>query len=241
MKERLFRFKKFSVRHDKSAMKVGVDGVLIGAWASPEGNKILDVGTGCGLIALMLAQRNEKAHIDAIDIDMPSLEEARVNVVSSPWADRISIYECSFDQLDYFFTEKKYDLIVSNPPFFDSGIENPSTSREKARHQGGLSPKKLVCKGRQLLNPGGRLALICPVEMKGNLLIAGEESGLLPKRICYVKDNENSKTKRVMIEYSIGESYEKDLPEEEILVMLDNSGNPTPKYRNLCKEFYLRF
>lgn len=241
MKERLFRFKKFSVKHEKSAMKVGVDGVLIGAWASPEGIEMLDVGTGCGLIALMLAQRNVMARIDAIDIDTASVEEAIENVTSSPWADRINVYTCSFDKLDSLDIAKKYDLIVSNPPFFDSGIDKPSTSREKARHQGELSPKILVSKGRRLLNSGGRLALISPIEMKDPLLTAGEESGLSPRRICYIKDNVNSKTKRVMIEYSIEEGSEKELPEEEMLIMFDLSGNPTQKYRNLCKDFYLRF
>lgn len=241
MKERLFRFKRFSVKHDRSAMKVGVDGVLIGAWVSSEGIQMLDVGTGCGLIALMLAQRNEKAMIEAIDIDTASVAEAMENVSLSSWSDRISVYNMSFDEWLCQSPEKKYDLIVSNPPFFDSGIIKPTTTRELARHQGTLSPKRLICQGAQLLKPDGRLALIAPVEMKEGLLTAGKDSGLIPLRICFVRNKEYAKEKRVMIEFLNGEGSNRIEPVEELLILFGPSGDPTQKYRDLCKDFYLKF
>lgn len=255
MKERLFKFKEFSVKHARSAMKVGVDGVLIGAWVTSNGEHILDVGTGCGLIALMLAQRNNQALIDGIDIDLNSVEEARENVEMSPWNDRIKIDRTSFDELCRskgicrFRTEKgcqnkgtPYDLIVSNPPFYDSGVKDPSTPRERSRHQGDLSPESLIVNSCRLLRPGGRLALIAPVEKGESLLQSAPAAEMTPHRLCYVRDHSMSPEKRIMMEMVYCPDRDASINfKEEHLVMYELTGEPTSLYRTLCKPFYLRF
>lgn len=250
MKERLFRFKKFSVSHDRSAMKVGVDGVLIGAWTNCEGERLLDVGTGCGLIALMLAQRNSQASIKGIDVDSDSVEEALENVERSPWKDRIAIELQSFEDLCMASNEELYDLIVSNPPFYDAGVKAPLTPREKSRHQSDLSPKVLIKMAPRLLVPGGRLALIAPAEQEEALRTISIESDMVLQRICYVKNNEASSEKRVMMEFvfnpvrgAVQCRVKGDLPksEEDHLVMFDLLGAPTEAYHRLCEAFYLRF
>lgn len=267
MKERLFRFKQFSVCHQRSAMKVGVDGVLIGAWASCAGSRILDVGCGCGLISLILAQRNPSAYVTGIDIDPPSIEEARENVNNSPWSDRINIIEMSFEKLCNVDEMPKFDALVSNPPFFKSGINSPLTPREVSRHQASLSPFSLISVGSRLLKPGGRLSLIAPAEMSINLIENAKFSGLSLQRICYVRDNEAAPRKRVMLEFQtslpqekyfshqsdnkIPKDFEKNMSigrkEKEVslmngeLTLFEKPGLPTDAYRFLCGDFYLRF
>ncbi|MDE5883107.1 MAG: methyltransferase [Muribaculaceae bacterium] len=255
MKERLFKFKEFSVKHARSAMKVGVDGVLIGAWATSNGEHILDVGTGCGLIALMLAQRNSQALIDGIDIDPNSVEEAKENVEMSPWNDRIRIDRISFDEVcrskmicrnkneeGDVNNENLYDLIVSNPPFYDSGVKDPSTPRERSRHQGDLSPESLIVNSCRLLRPKGRLALIAPAEKGEALFQCARSANMIPHRVCYVRDHSTSPEKRIMIEMVYCQDMEAPITfQEEHLVMYELTGEPTLRYRTLCKPFYLRF
>lgn len=241
--------------HARSAMKVGVDGVLIGAWATSKGERILDVGTGCGLIALMLAQRNNQALIDGIDTDFNSIVEARENVEMSPWGDRITIKRISFGELCskkglYHnqseelsqSNEKKYDLIISNPPFYDSGVKDPSTPRERSRHQGDLSPESLIVNSCKLLRSGGRLALIAPAEKGETLLLSALAVNMVPHRVCYVKNHSTSQEKRIMIEMEYGSDKEvTTVFKEEHLVMYEMTGEPTVPYRTLCRPFYLRF
>ena len=253
MKERLFKFKQFSVSHSQSAMKVGVDGVLVGAWAKCEGERILDAGCGCGLIALMIAQRNPDCLVEGIDIDKPSVEEASHNVECSPWSGRVRIKEMPFDSITGLNDTERYDLIVSNPPFFDSGVTEPLTPRERSRHQGSLSPRALVKSARNLLTEKGRLALIAPAVMMDPLKDLAEINGLLTSRICYVRDNERVVVKRVLMEFRRGESHENNScsvsaerdvdngPAISCLTLFQKSGEPTPEYRTLCSDFYLKF
>ena len=140
-KERLFRFKRFAVSHSQSAIPVGMDGVLIGAWCSvSQALRVLDAGTGCGLIALMCAQRSAEARITAIDIHPPSVEEAVYNFTTSPWARRLEARLIPFAE----FAEKGFDLIVSNPPFFHAGVSPTlSDARLRARHSGAFGPEAL--------------------------------------------------------------------------------------------------
>lgn len=242
MKERLFKFKKFSVRHERSAMKVGVDGVLIGAWAKAEGTRILDVGTGCGLIALMMAQRNENALIDAVEIDCDSALEAQENISASPWKNRISVYNKSFEEYIESLSGTSYDLIVSNPPFFDSGVINPATPRETARHQHGLSPKTLLENGVNYLKEEGRISLIVPFQYAESLIEIGNKLDLCLSRSCSVRDNVSVKEKRILLEFVNDPSQcLSDKNETVSLTMFGTSGEPTNEYRMLCKDFYLRF
>lgn len=247
MKERLFKFKQFDVSHARSSMPIGVDGVLIGAWATCEGEKLLDVGTGCGVIALMLAQRNRQARILAIDVDAPSVEEAASNFKRSVWSDRIESKLMSFEAM--IQKGEKFDNIVSNPPYFDSGVKQSDNRRMIARHVGSLSPLILLeCCG-MLLNDNGRLSMIVPVEMLEQLKEKSSESCLSPVRECFVRDNVTTPNKRVMIEFIKNKDEIK--PSEnskqcgsmssENLIMFDSNRNPTEEYRKLCGDFYLKF
>lgn len=246
MKERLFRFKKFAVAHSRSAMKVGVDGVLIGAWATSCDGRILDVGCGCGLIALMMAQRSESALITGIDIHDDSVKEARDNVMMSPWRERIEITHADF--LDFIKNNDKqegiFDLIISNPPFYNSGVTNPLTPREQARHQGSLTPLLLITNGVKILSSNGRISMIVPSIEEAIVSKAGEKNGLSLLRKCYVRDHAGAPVKRVMLEYRVGETdsevNELSVKVEE-LVMFDENKEPTSEYRDLCKGFYLKF
>lgn len=254
MKERIFRFKQFSVSHLHSAMKVGVDGVLIGAWASCKGSRMLDVGCGCGLISLMLAQRNKNAIVAGIDIDCPSVKEAETNVNNSDWSDRIIILKRSFDEfvLACINNKNNFDLIVSNPPFYDCGLVSPTTPRELSRHQATLSPILLIKEGVKILENGGKLALIAPSDMDTQLINEADCSDLLVHRICYVRNHPHAQEKRVMIEFVKGTKPDlkknpfcknicEGIEKKEHLTLFDPDGQPTEAYRNLCKAFYLKF
>ncbi|MFM2293328.1 MAG: hypothetical protein RIS29_3141, partial [Bacteroidota bacterium] len=149
-----FRFKQFTVFHDRCAMKVGIDGVLLGCWTNvADTSMVLDIGTGTGLIALMIAQRTD-AHIDAIDIDEGAFEQAMINVQASPWSSRLNVVLSS---LQDFVSDKKYDLIVSNPPYFINSLKNPDEQRTTARHTDSLTHEELIDQCIPKLTEGGRI------------------------------------------------------------------------------------
>lgn len=253
-----FRFKRFSVNHNQSSMPVGVDGVLIGAWAgrrnamvealSPE--RILDVGCGCGLIALMCAQRFGNAYIDAIDIDEASVQEAAGNVAMSIYNDRISVKLA--DVCEYAKSHSGvYDLIVSNPPYFAAGVLEPSTRRERARHQGVLSPVSLMNLSAGMLTDGGRLAMIMPMDCLEVITGQCGKFNFIIDRLTMVRGNEAVVPKRIMIQ------LRKSEPSSGIVYLNVNNcdyksmmdtltieysrGNYTEQYRELTKDFYLKF
>lgn len=234
MKESVFRFKQFSVEHSHSSMKVGVDAVLLGAWAGVKSGKILDVGTGCGVISLILAQRFSKAEIIGIDIDSPSVNEATFNFSNSPWNNRMSAMHLSFPE---GLIENKFDLIVSNPPYFNSGISSPTTQREKARHQQSLSVFSLINKAPEFLTSNGRLSMIYPADFRETVGIKAKENGLYLLRECEIKGNENRPVKRVMSEFGL---EDKGTPFLTSLTLYQK-GEPTQEYKDLCKDLYLKF
>ena len=238
-----FRFKQFSVSHHRSSMKVGVDGVLIGCWADVAGARsILDVGTGCGLIALIMAQRVADAMIDAIDIDGPSIEEATENAECSPWPDRVRMARCGFSEASANLKKKgNYDLIISNPPYFDSGVSEINTAREKARHQGELSPSVLLSGSLELLKPGGSLAMVVPSEFASSLEEEARMLGYSLTRKCLVRGHENAPYKRALLQWKTYEGGAVAAPDEEWLTLETAPGIPTEDYRSLCRDFYLKF
>ena len=141
-REKVFRFKQFAVLNDRTAMKVGTDGVLLGAWCPVEGiHRVLDVGTGCGVIALMVAQRNSEAVITGIDIDEGAIEEAGLNYANSPWSERLTATLADFNDMK---DNDRFDLIVSNPPYFTNGVLPTGDARTTARHTGSLSYRQLI-------------------------------------------------------------------------------------------------
>lgn len=196
-REKVFRFKQFSVRNDKSAMKVGTDGVLLGAWVDVTNSKqILDIGTGTGLIALMLAQRCD-ANIDAIEIDDDAVSEATLNFNNSPWEERLAIIHSDF--VDFAEkTDKKYDIIVSNPPYFVNSLECPNEKRCMARHTNSLSYNELINGASKLLSDFGTLFLITPSDVE---ILVKEIIGnvnLFVNEIVYVFPTVGSMAKRLM-------------------------------------------
>lgn len=243
MKERLFRFKHFQVSHSQSSMPIGVDAVLIGAWANAEGKRILDVGTGCGVIALMLAERNRNAEIVGIDIHSPSIEEATQNFHCSPWNERILARHATFKEIVEEGGE--WDCIVSNPPYFDAGVKVTDDARVRARHVGELSPMNLVADSCKILGKDGRLSMIFPYEMADCIEECVEKNGMYISRRCDVADHRGAKIKRTMMEIrckgETGSFRNVGKDDSEKLIMFDEHNDPTPEYRDLCKDFYLKF
>jgi tRNA1Val (adenine37-N6)-methyltransferase len=233
-----FQFKQFRIVHERSAMKVGVDGVLLGAWADVSGAKrILDVGSGTGLIALMMAQLNRNAMIDAVEIEQEAFQEALFNVQQSPWSDRVSVECCPFQK----FAEKsdlKYDLIVSNPPFFGNGVNVPTENRLLARHSDSLPLAELISGVCGLLADTGKIALVLPFESLQELKQLAVLNKLWIVRLCRVKPNPQKPVFRILVELS---NLECVVQEEELMIEFENHFDYTAEYRELTKDFYLKF
>lgn len=224
------------VRHDKCAMKVGTDGSLLGAWASAgQSGKILDVGTGTGLIALMLAQRSE-ATIDAIDIDADACLQARENVAASPFARRVNIYHTPLSEYAPQH-EGQYDLIVSNPPYFADSLKCPDRKRSIARHTDTLPLPDLLRDCRRLLAANGRIALILPYDQRENVLNACLENALFLSEEVEVTSVENAKPKRWLIELSADPI---NSPLLSRLTLETRERQYTEEFTALVKDFYLK-
>lgn len=193
-----FRFKQFEVFHDRCAMKVGTDGVLLGAWVQPgKAVRILDVGTGCGLIALILAQRSV-AEVVGVEFDAAAALQASENAGISPWSNRIRMVHADFKS----FQDQPFDLIVSNPPFFQRSLHAPEIQRNRARHDVALTYADLVVKAETLLTSHGRLAVVLPFENTAEFDRLCLHSGLYPSRSCTVSTIEGKPPKRVLLEYA---------------------------------------
>ena len=232
-----FRFKQFAIRNDGTAMKVGTDGVLLGAWASVEGNpqSVLDIGAGTGLIALMLAQRCPAETIDAIEIDAPAFEQCVENFEASPWSDRLFCYHCG---LEAFVQEPAdpYDLILSNPPFYPEEVSSGDPARDAARQQVSLPFEVLLQGVAQLLHPGGRFCLILPHREEASFVSLARKFRLFPSRITRVRGTAQSPVKRSLLEFSFREVP----PREDLLTLEVDRNQYTEAYRELTRDFYLK-
>lgn len=230
-----FQFKKFTVWHDRCAMKVGTDGVLLGAWADPSGAaRILDVGTGTGLIALMLAQRSE-AWIDAIDIDRTACGQAEENIRNSPFAGRIGVTSLSLEAYRQTLPAP-YNLIVSNPPYFTDSLKCPDTKRTLARHTDTLPLPDLLRDSRALLTPQGRLALILPYNQREYLLACCREASFFVSRETAVLPTPGACPKRLLIELSLVPPV---VPLSSQLTIEIERYRYTPEFSELVRTFYL--
>ena len=241
MDNEVFSFKHFKVFHGHSSMKVGVDAVLLGSWteAKHDIKNILDIGTGCGVISLILAQRFTSAKVTGIDIDEASVREASVNFKRSDWCERIEVRKSCFPD-DILKSSELYDLVVSNPPYFNSGIANPVTPREKARHQGRLSVFSIIENISPLLNKDGLLSVIYPFEYRRDVIKKAQENYMRIKRECQIKNRINRPVKRVMMEIQKAKTPFSSNWDIEELILFEND-KPTEKYRQLCKDLYLKF
>lgn len=251
MRERLFRFKHFSVDHSRSAMKVGVDSVLLGAWAPlTYASRILDVGSGCGLLALMAAQRNDSARIDAVEVEPEAATESATNFAASPWSSRLYLFRSDFH--DFAMAPGNaglYDFIVSNPPYFDSGVSAGVNSRMLARHQGSLSPSVLLSDARSLLMPDSHVAMVVPWHI-GRSLLENPVPDYLLETCCEVRGRAELPPKRMLVLWRfLGNNNNHNLEctdlknqvQPESLILEEAPGVPTEQHRRLCADFYLKF
>lgn len=235
MREKTFRFKKFEVLNDKTAMKVGTDGVLLGAWCDVAGAKrVLDVGTGCGLIALMVAQRNSSSTVLAIDIDAYAVAEAEYNFKQSAWRDRLQA-----SQQDYLMMGQEaglFDLIVSNPPFFTNGIKPADEARMNSRHVAALPVGKLIDNAAKLLTTNGKFAFIYPADNDSLVEEWVTFSPLHIGRKVHVSTIAGAAPKRTLWELVQGQTE----MVQSTLVIEKEPRVFSEEYVNLTKDFYLK-
>lgn len=267
----MFQFKQFTIHQDRTAMKVGTDGVLLGAWApiDPTASRLLDIGTGTGLIALMLAQRfskqsqdpkycppvlegraqraegvintlNSHLNIDAIDIDQPSIEQATENIKNSPFAKYITTHQTS---LQDYTTQEKYDAIVCNPPYFVASLKCPDAARTQARHTDSLSFNDLLLHSSRLLNDGGSLSVVLPVNEGNQLIELAPKYGFSLTHLTEVHPTPTTPPKRLLLQFVIRNSQ---LNHSSLLISYSSltielaRHKYTPEYIALTRDFYLK-
>lgn len=235
-----FKFKEFSVLQDRCAMKIGTDGVLLGSWVTVDDNiqSILDIGTGTGVIALMLAQRSQAGIVDALEIDTDAYEQAVENFENSIWADRLFCYHASFQE---FFAEieEQYDLIVSNPPFYEPSYQKDASideARKKARFTDALPFDHLLYGASKLLSENGIFALVIPYDEEEVILNLAAQVNLFPRKITRVKGNPDSKIKRSLLEFV----FDQNSFDTDELIIETARHQYTDKYIELTKDFYLK-
>jgi len=231
-----FSFKQFTVYHNLCAMKVGIDGVLLGAWASIDNvESILDIGTGTGLIALILAQRSN-SHIHAIDIDVNAVLQATENVSNSSWANRIRISGIALQEFAKTAVER-FDLIVSNPPYFINSTKTPNENRTTARHTDSLSHEELIENAIFLLKPTGRICVILPVNEGLKCVKYALENGLFCTKQCLVYPKPNAIAKRLLLEFSLLSSPK---IESKMVIEGEQRHQYSPEFTAFAKDFYLK-
>ena len=232
-----FKFKEFSVKQDKCAMKIGTDAVLLGTWSSLENNpfSILDIGSGTGILSLMLAQRSSAEVIDAIEIDDDAYEQCVDNFENSHWGDRLFCYHASLEEFVEEI-EDKYDLIISNPPFYSEDYKTDNTQRDIARFSDAMPFGHLLESVSKLLSENGIFTVIIPFKEEERLIEIALNSGLFANRILRVKGNPISDIKRSLIAFS----FKKKEIEMNELIIETSRHQYTEDYINLTQDFYLK-
>lgn len=233
-----FQFKQFKVYHNRCAMKVGTDGVLIGAWSDCEGRKrALDVGAGTGIISLMTTQRDENILVDAVEIDAEAAMQMKENFEASNWSDRLNVVNKSFQE----FVNKcpiKYDLILSNPPYFLNSLKNSEIKKSVARHTELLPYEDLIDGVTKLLTDDGLFSAIFPYEEANIFVAMAALKGLYCVKRLDVKGAPRKPVKRVLIEFS---KNKREVQFDDMVIEEGERHAYSQKYKNLTSEFYLKF
>lgn len=232
-----FNFKQFHVNQDRCAMKIGTDGVLLGAWTPLINNpyNVLDIGAGTGILSLMLAQRSNAEQIDAIEIDEDAYEQCVENFEASPWSDKLFCFHAGLDEF-VDEPEDEYDLIISNPPFYTDDYKSDNTSRDLARFEDALPFEELIEAAALLLSDNGIFSVIIPFKEEERFVAMCQELDLFPLKITRVKGTPTSEIKRSLLAFCRMEQT----PLIDELVIEISRHNYTSEYIELTKEFYLK-
>ena len=232
-----FTFKQFSVNQDRCAMKIGTDGVLLGAWTPIINNpyNVLDIGAGTGILSLMLAQRSNASQIDAIEIDEDAYEQCVENFEASPWGDKLFCFHAGLDEF-VDEPEDEYDLIISNPPFYTDDYKSDNSSRDLARFEDALPFEELIEAAALLLSDNGIFSVIIPFKEEERFVSLCKELDLFPLKITRVKGTPTSEIKRSLLAFCRIEQT----PLIDELVIEISRHNYTSEYIELTKEFYLK-
>ena len=235
---RKFRFKQFEIQQDRSAMKVGTDGVLLGAWVNGAGEKnILDIGSGTGLIAIMMAQRFQGAKIDAIEIEEEAYEQSLVNFLNTPFNKNIQGFHASLQEW-LRFTNRQYDLMICNPPYFYKGYPLENEKRKLARDAEHLQPEVLINAFINRSTKNGILSLILPVEEGEKFILSAVKENIYCCRKTIVYSKPNRSPIRLLLEFS---KLNAEIIITELIIEYEGQHNYTEAYKALTKDFYLKF
>lgn len=232
-----FNFKQFHVNQDRCAMKIGTDGVLLGAWTPLINNpyNVLDIGAGTGILSLMLAQRSNAEQIDAIEIDEDAYEQCVENFEASPWSDKLFCFHAGLDEF-VDEPEDEYDLIISNPPFYTDDYKSDNSSRDLARFEDALPFEELIEAAALLLSDNGIFSVIIPFKEEERFVSLCKELDLFPLKITRVKGTPTTEIKRSLLAFCKMEQT----PLIDELVIEISRHNYTPEYIELTKDFYLK-
>lgn len=223
--------------HEAATMKIGTDAMLLGAWTRiPENGKVLDIGTGSGILALMVAQRSKNLMIEAIDIDKPSVDQALFNFESSRWRERLQAKVSHIQSFCLLEQVEKYQLILSNPPYFTSNFKSSLERKNLARHTDSLNHRQLIEAAARLLHQQGLFSVIIPYDSGDSFVAVASESGLFLQRKLAIVPVEGKSANRVILELGFGN---KNKPEFQQLTIRKSDSSFTPAYNNLLKDFYL--
>lgn len=236
MSENSFRFRQFTVHQDKCAMKVGTDSVLFGSWVQPNyAKRILDIGTGTGILALMMAQKSE-ADIDAVDIDENAYLQSVENFKLSPWFQRLHSYHSSFQEFADRTDSQQYDLIIANPPYFHHASKPFGESRINARHNDALSFDELVAGVKKMLHPRGRLCVILPCKEGMEFMDKAQREGLFCHELVRIKTKADKVEKRLIIKFG----FALGITSESEIIIQEEDGSFTNEYIELTRDFYFQ-
>ena len=231
-----FRFKQFHLQQSNAAMKIGTDGILLGAWANVSSAKrALDIGTGTGVIALMQAQKNSTINIDAIEVDSGACIDAEQNFTRSPWKNRLHLFHSA---LENFNPTCKYDTIISNPPFFENSLISKSKKRTLARHSASLHYSEVLSFAKNQLTPKGNICLILPYSEEEKCIKTATDLGFYMNRKCNVFPKKHKNQHRTLFEFSL---FANNLTHQTLIIENEKRHDYTNDYKSLTKDFYIIF